>query len=186
MTLDPSLREPLVAAIPKLRAFAISLCRDRERAEDLVQGALLRACANIGSFVPGSNMDGWLYTILRNHFYSEWRRQRRASRAADSLADMEATSPQQMASVEYSDLCAALAKLDPKPREALMLVAASGFSYGEAASLCGCPVGTVKSRVNRARTELARMLSIDGPEDFEADAVFSAAVASADRVPAQA
>jgi RNA polymerase sigma-70 factor, ECF subfamily len=99
---------------------------------------------------------------------------------------MEATSPQQMASVEYSDLCAALAKLDPKPREALMLVAASGFSYGEAASLCGCPVGTVKSRVNRARTELARMLSIDGPEDFEADAVFSAAIASADRVPAQA
>jgi RNA polymerase sigma-70 factor, ECF subfamily len=70
MTLDPSLREPLVAAIPKLRAFAISLCRDRERAEDLVQGALLRACANIGSFVPGSNMDAWLYTILRNHFYS--------------------------------------------------------------------------------------------------------------------
>jgi RNA polymerase sigma-70 factor (ECF subfamily) len=185
MMLDPSIREPLVAAIPKLRAFAISLCRDRERAEDLVQGALLRACANIGSFVPGSNMDAWLCAILRNHFYSEYRRQRRASRAVDSLADMEATSPQQMPSVEYSELCSALAKLDPKPREALMLVAASGFSYGEAASLCGCPVGTVKSRVNRARSELARMLSIDGPEDFEADAVFSAAMASADRVPAQ-
>jgi RNA polymerase sigma-70 factor, ECF subfamily len=91
-----------------------------------------------------------------------------------------------LAGVEYSELCAALAKLDAKPREALMLVAASGFSYGEAASLCGCPVGTVKSRVNRARTELARMLSIDGPEDFEADAVFSAAIGSVDRVPAQA
>src|SRR6266511_88649 len=144
MMLDPSIREPLVAAIPKLRAFAISLCRDRERAEDLVQGALLRACTNIGSFVPGSNMDAWLCAILRNHFYSEYRRQRRASRAVDSRTDMEA------------------------------------------ASLCGCPVGTVKSRVNRARSELARMLSIDGPEDFEADAVFSAAIASADRVPAQA
>ena len=184
--LDPSVREPLVAAIPKLRAFVISLGRDRERAEDLVQRTLGRACDNTGSFERGSNMDAWLCAILRNHFYSEYRRQRRASRAVDSLTDMEATSPQQMPSVEYSELCAALAKLDPKPREALMLVAASGFSYGEAASLCGCPVGTVKSRVNRARSELARMLSIDGPEDFEADAVFSAAIASADRVPAQA
>jgi RNA polymerase sigma-70 factor (ECF subfamily) len=186
MTLDPSVREPLVAAIPKLRAFAISLCRDRERAEDLVQGALLRACANIGSFVPGSNMDAWLCAILRNHFYSEWRRERRAARAIENLPDTDATNPQQLAGVEYSELCAALAKLDAKPREALMLVAASGFSYGEAASLCGCPVGTVKSRVNRARSELARMLSLDGPEDFEADAVFSAAIGSVDRVPAQA
>jgi RNA polymerase sigma-70 factor, ECF subfamily len=185
MTLDPSIREPLVAAIPKLRAFAISLCRDKERAEDLVQGALLRACANIGSFVPGSNMDAWLFAILRNHFYSEWRRDRRASRAIENLGETEATNPQQLAGVEYGELCAALGKLEPKHREAFMLIAASGFSYGEAAGLCGCPVGTVKSRMNRARAELARMLSIDGPEDFEADAVFSAAMTSADRVPAQ-
>jgi RNA polymerase sigma-70 factor (ECF subfamily) len=131
-------------------------------------------------------MDGWLCAILRNHFYSEWRRERRATRAIENLPDTEAANPQQMASVEYSELCAALAKLEPKHREAFMLIAASGFSYGEAAGLCGCPVGTVKSRVNRARTELARMLSIGGPDDFEADAVFSAAIASVDRVPAQA
>jgi RNA polymerase sigma-70 factor (ECF subfamily) len=104
MMLDPSIREPLVAAIPKLRAFAISLCRDRERAEDLVQGALLRACANIGSFVPGSNMDAWLCAILRNHFYSEWRRERRATRAIENLPDTDATNQQQLAGVEYSEL----------------------------------------------------------------------------------
>jgi len=151
--LDPSVREPLVAAIPKLRAFVISLGRDRERAEDLVQRTLGRACDNTGSFERGSNMDAWLCTILRNHFYSEWKRDRRASRAINILADTEATGPQQIASVEYSELCAALARL----RDALLLVAVSGLTYGEAAGLCGCPVGTVKSRVNRARSELARL-----------------------------
>jgi RNA polymerase sigma-70 factor (ECF subfamily) len=157
MMLDPSVREPLVAAIPKLRAFAVSLGRDRERAEDLVQGALGRACDNTGSFERGSNMDAWLCTMLRNHFYSEWKRDRRASRAINILADTEATVPQQIASMEYSELCAALARLDSKQRDALLLVAVSGLTYGEAAGLCGCPVGTVKSRANRARSELARL-----------------------------
>jgi RNA polymerase sigma-70 factor, ECF subfamily len=151
MMLDPSVREPLVAAIPKLRAFVISLGRDRERAEDLVQRTLGRACDNTGSFERGSNMDAWLCTILRNHFYSEWKRDRRASRAINILADTEATGPQQIASVEYSELCAALARLDSKQRDALPLVAVSGLTCGEAAGLCGCPVGTVKSRVNQAR-----------------------------------
>jgi RNA polymerase sigma-70 factor, ECF subfamily len=183
--LDPSVREPLLGAIPKLRAFAIALCRDRDRAEDLVQGTLLRACASIDSFQPGSSMDAWLCTIMRNHFYSEWRRDRRCSRALATLSDMEAENPQQIANLEYSELCAALAKLDPKHREAVMLVGASGLSYGEAASVCGCPVGTVKSRVNRARTELARMLSMEGPEHFQADAVFSAAIGSGERAPTQ-
>ncbi len=186
MTLEPAVREPLIEAIPKLRAFAISLCRNTEEAEDLVQGTLLLACRNIGSFKPGSSMEAWLCTILRNHFYSEYRRQRRFSRAINAMGGTGATSPQQIATVEYNELCAAIAKLDPKQREALMLVGASGLSYDDAASECGCPVGTVKSRVNRARTELARMLSIDGPEYFEADAVFSAVVGSGDRVPTQA
>jgi RNA polymerase sigma-70 factor (ECF subfamily) len=104
------------------------------------------------------------------------------SRAVESLADMEATSPQQMASVEYSDLCAALAKLAPKPCEALMLVAASGFSYGEAASLCGCPVGTVKSRVNRRRNCMT--ISIDARSESVCALVGSAG--SARRAPADA
>src|SRR5262245_6703009 len=113
MMIDPSVRGPLLAAIPKLRAFAISLCRNRERAEDLVQSALLKACANIALFKPGSNMEAWLCTILRNHFYSECRRDRRFSGAIDNFAEAEAANPQQIAGVEYSELCAALAKLDP-------------------------------------------------------------------------
>ena len=175
----------MLGAIPKLRAFAIALCRDRDRAEDLVQGTLLRACTSIASFQRGSSMDAWLCTIMRNHFYSELRRDRRHSRAIAALADTEAENPQQMASLEYGELCVALTKLDPKHREAIMLVGASGLSYGEAANVCGCPVGTVKSRVNRARTELARMLSMEGPEHFQADAVFSAAIGSGERAPTQ-
>jgi RNA polymerase sigma-70 factor, ECF subfamily len=186
MTLEPAVREPMLAAIPNLRAVALALCRNREQAEDLVQGSLLLACANIASFTPGTSMNAWLCTILRNHFYSEYRRERRASRKLDGLPKTQATNPQQIASLEYRELWAALAKLDPKQREALMLVGASGLSYGEAAGLCGCPVGTIKSRVNRARNELARMLAIDGPGHFEADPVFSAVVESGNRLPMQA
>ena len=185
MMVEPAVRESLITAIPRLRASAISLCRNTEQAEDLVQGALMLACANITSFAPGTNMDAWLFTILRNHFYSECRRQRRFLRAIGGLADTEARNPPQIASVEYCEVHAALAKLDPKARQALMLVGASGLSYPEAASVCGCPVGTIKSRVSRARRELARMLSIYPRDYFEADAVFSAAIASGDRVSTQ-
>jgi RNA polymerase sigma-70 factor, ECF subfamily len=185
MTREPEVREPLLAAIPKLRAFAIALCRNRDQADDLVQGTLLRAWANIASFVPGSNMDAWLWTILRNHFYAECRRQRRSPPAMDGRAEAEAINPPQMASLEYSELRAALKTLDAKHREAVMLVAASGLTYDEAARLCGCPVGTLKSRVNRARAKLGRMLSISGPGDFEADAVFSAVVGSGVHMPMQ-
>ena len=131
-----------------MRAFALSLCRNRDEAEDLVQGALLRACAKIRLFEPGSDMDAWLCTILKNQFYSECRRRRTESRRINDLKETtEAISPPQMPALEYNELCAALARLDPKQREALMMVAASGFSYGEAASLSGCPIGTVKCRV---------------------------------------
>jgi RNA polymerase sigma-70 factor (ECF subfamily) len=180
MTLEPSVRDPLVAAIPRLRAFAISLCRNRDQADDFVQGALLQACAKISLFEPGTNMYAWLCTILRNQFYTECRRRRRPFQAIDSLAEIKAAQPEQIAYAEYNEFCAAFAKLAPKQREALMMIAASGLSYEDAAKLCGCPVGTVKSRVNRARAELARMLSIDGPGLFEEDAVFSAVIASGD------
>jgi RNA polymerase sigma-70 factor (ECF subfamily) len=182
MTLEPSVRVPLLAAIPKLRAFAISLCRNGDQAEDLVQGALLRACANISLFRPGTNMYAWLCTILRNQFYTECRRRRRPFESIDALSEIKASKPEQIAYAEYNEFCAALAKLVPKQREALMMVAASGLSYEDTAKFCGCPVGTVKSRVNRARAELARMLSIDGPELFEEDPVFNAVISSGDRV----
>jgi RNA polymerase sigma-70 factor (ECF subfamily) len=181
MTLEPSVRDPMLAAIPKLRAFAISLCRNGDQAEDLVQGTLLRACAKIRSFEPGTNMSAWLFTILRNLFYSECRRRRRELESFDAHAESEASKPEQMAHAEYNELCAALAKLPPKQREAIILIGASGLSYDEAAKRCGCPPGTIKSRVNRARTELAQLLAIKGPEDFEEDPIISAVIADGDR-----
>jgi RNA polymerase sigma-70 factor (ECF subfamily) len=175
----------MITAIPRLRGFALSLCRNREQAEDLLQGALLLACANIGSFTAGTSMQAWLFTILRHHFYSECRRQRRFSRAVESLAETGAGNPQSVAGVECYEVRAALAKLDAKASQALMLVGASGLTYHEAASVCGCPVGTMKSRVSRARKELASLLSMSPAGYFEADAVFSAAIASGDRFASQ-
>jgi RNA polymerase sigma-70 factor, ECF subfamily len=175
----------MTTAIPRLRGFALSLCRNREQAEDLLQGALLLACANIGSFAAGTSMQAWLFTIRRNHFYSECRRQRRFSRAIESLAEAGAGNSRTSVGVEYYEVRAALAKLDPRASQALMLVGASGLSYHEAANVCGCPVGTMKSRVSRARKELASMLSSSPADYFAADAIFSAAVASGERVASQ-
>jgi RNA polymerase sigma-70 factor (ECF subfamily) len=181
MTLDPPVRTAMLAATPRLRALALSLCRNRDQAEDLVQDTLLRACAKIMSFTPGTNMSAWLCTILKNQFYSECRRRRKPFEAIDDHVDRVASKPAQIAHAEYNELWAALAKLEPKQREALIMVGASGLSYHEAAKICGCPTGTVKSRVNRARAELAQLLSIEGPEDFEADRVMSAVIAGAGR-----
>jgi RNA polymerase sigma-70 factor (ECF subfamily) len=182
MMAEAASQDAMVAAMPSLRAFAISLCRNGEQAEDLVQETLLRGCANITSFTPGTNMLAWLFTILRNEFYSECRRRRRLFESIDECADSLAAKPTQVAQAAHRQLCAALAKLPPEQRAALVLIAASGLSYEEAAKMCGCPTGTVKSRVFRAREELARMLSIEGPEDFEEDPIISAAVMSGDRL----
>jgi RNA polymerase sigma-70 factor, ECF subfamily len=180
VTPEPSVHDLLLASIPKLRAFAISLCRNGDRADDLVQDALLRAYVNIASFQPGSNMFAWLCTILRNHFYTQCRRGRRRLESLDSVQDGKCVKPAQIAYVEYRDLCAALARLPPKHRQALLMVSVSGLAYDEAAKACGCPTGTIKSRVNRARSELARMLSIDGSDAFEDDPLFSAVIATGD------
>jgi RNA polymerase sigma factor (sigma-70 family) len=172
----------MLASIPKLRAFAISLCRNGDRADDLVQDALLRACANISLFEPGSNMYAWLCTILRNHFYTECRRGRRRFESLDTVAGGKGVKPEQVARAEYGELCAALARLPAKHCQALLMVVVAGLAYNEVAKLCGCPTGTIKSRVNRARGELARMLAIDGLDAFEEDPVFSAVIESGERV----
>jgi RNA polymerase sigma-70 factor (ECF subfamily) len=185
MTLEPAIRDALLAAMPKLRAFAISLCRNSDQAEDLVQETLLRACAGIHSFKPGTNMHAWLFTILRNHFYSEWRRRRRTLEPIDDHAEAIASRPTQLAQAEYGELRAALAKLRPKQREALVLIGASGLSYEEVAKRCGCPMGTIKSRVNRARADLAQLLAIEGRGDFAEDPVISAAMAGSGRAAAR-
>jgi len=170
MSLDDTIRDSMLAAVPSLRAFAISLCGNVDRADDLVQETLLRALANIHSFQPGTNMPAWLFTILRNLFRSEYRKRRREVEDADgSYAETLKTYPAQTSHMELREFAAALATLQEDQREALVLVGASGFSYEEAAEICGCAVGTIKSRVNRARIRLARLLAIEDPSDFGPD-----------------
>jgi len=170
MTLAPDVREAMLSAVPSLRAFAISLSGNVDRADDLVQETLLRAMANIETFEPGTNMSAWLFTILRNLFRSEYRKRRREVEDADgSYAESLKSHPEQHGRVEFQEFREALAKLPPDQREALLLVGASGFSYEEAAAICECAVGTIKSRVNRARTRLAELLAINGADDFGPD-----------------
>jgi RNA polymerase sigma-70 factor, ECF subfamily len=160
MTMRSSVRDAMLAAVPSLRAFAISLCGNVDRADDLVQETLLRAMANIDSFQPGTNMSAWLFTILRNLFRSEYRKRRREVEDTEgTYAESLKSYPEQHSRVEFDEFRAALAKLPPDQREALLLVGASGFSYEEAAAICDCAVGTIKSRVNRARTRLWDLLS---------------------------
>jgi RNA polymerase sigma-70 factor (ECF subfamily) len=182
MKLDPALRDQVLATVPSLRAFAISLCGNVDRADDLVQETLLRALSNINSFEPGTNMPAWLFTILRNLFRSEYRKRRREVEDADGRhADTLKSHPEQHGRLEFEEFRTALAKLPSDQREALVLVGASGFSYEEAAEICGCAVGTIKSRVNRARTRLAEYLSIDSVDDFGPDRTTRAVLAGGGR-----
>jgi RNA polymerase sigma-70 factor, ECF subfamily len=165
-----SVRISMLAAVPALRAFAISLCRNIDRADDLVQDTLLRALSNIDSFQPGTNMEAWLFVILRNVYRSEYRKRWREVEDADgSYAETLKSQPEQTSHLQFEELRAALAKLSVDQREAIILVGASGYSYEEAARICDCAVGTIKSRVNRARIRLAQLLSIESPDDFGPD-----------------
>src|SRR5947209_12070452 len=181
MSLDPSVRDAILAAVPSLRAFAISLCGNVDRADDLVQETLLRALANIDSFQPGSNMPAWLFTILRNLFRSEYRKRRREVEDADgSYAERLKSQHEQTGRVEFMEFRAALGQFPADQREALILVGASGFSYEEAAEICGCAVGTIKSRVNRARGRLGELLSIESMDDFGPDRATRAVLTGGD------
>lgn len=165
--LQPSQRDVMLAAVPSLRAFAISLSGNVDRADDLVQGTLLRAIANLNSFQPGTNMVAWLFTILHNLFRSEYRKRRREVEDVDGgYLESLTSAPGQHGYMEFKEFFAALAKLPLVQREALLLVGASGFSYDEAAAICGTPVGTIKSRTNRARALLAELLGIDRADKF--------------------
>jgi RNA polymerase sigma-70 factor (ECF subfamily) len=170
MTPVPSVQDVMLAAIPNLRAFAMSLSGNADRADDLVQETVMRAMANIGSFTPGTNMAAWLFTILRNLFRSQYRKRRREVEDPDGsyLASLK-LPPEQFGRLEFKELIEALAKLPHVQREALLLVAASGFSYDEAAAICEVAVGTIKSRVSRARQLLAELLVIDSPAKFGLD-----------------
>ena len=179
MSLDPALRTLLLGAVPSLRAFAISLSGNVDRADDLVQDTLMRALANIHRFEPGTNLNAWLFTILRNLFHSEYRKRKREVEDADgSYAARLTVHPEQGSRLDFEDFRAALANLPADQREALLLIGASGFSYEEAAQICECAVGTIKSRVNRARRRLSELMSLErdeiGPDRLTRAALFAA------------
>ena len=149
----------MLAAIPGMRAYAISLASNVDVADDLVQGAIERAWRNLDRFQPGTNMNAWLFTILRNGFYSHYRKTRHEIDDPDGVyAAQLLAAPEQEAKVDFKDFKKALARLPVDQREALILVAAQGLSYDESAELCGVAIGTIKSRVFRARARLAELL----------------------------
>lgn len=156
------LHNDMIDVIPNLRAFARSLCGNPTRADDLVQGALVRALDNLDKFETGTNLRAWLFTILRNLYYSDLRKGRREVEDVDGThAARMTTSPNQYHAMKLKDLWSALGTLSSEQREALVLIGAEGFSYEDAATVCDCAVGTIKSRVNRARARLDRLLTSD-------------------------
>jgi RNA polymerase sigma-70 factor (ECF subfamily) len=175
--LDPALRDQILAAVPSLRAFAMSLTNKPDRADDLVQDALVRAVTHIGRFDVGTNLHAWLFTILRNVFHSEYRRRKREVEDADgSYAVRLSAPPEQNARLDFEDFRKALAHIPADQREALLLVGAEGLSYEQAAQVCGIAVGTLKSRVHRARARLAQLLAAEHESEFDSDPMIKAAL----------
>ena len=170
MTASPQLTTDLISAIPKLRAFAMSLCGNLDRADDLVQETLVKAWGKLETFVEGTNLTAWLFTILRNNFYSEYRKRRREVADSDgAMVAKLATAPTQNAHMDFLDFRTALQKLPVDQREALILIGAAGLSYEEAAAVCGCAIGTMKSRVHRARSQLIDLQPSYSRTDFASD-----------------
>ncbi len=147
----------MTALLPDLRAFARFLTRDATAADDLVQDTVVRALAGLESFQPGTNLKAWLFTIQRNGFYEQIRRRKRETRMlGEQTAATEAQAPEAHRRSDLNDLQRMLWTLPPLLREALVLVGAQELSHEEAAAICGVPTGTMKARVSRARSQLAR------------------------------
>jgi RNA polymerase sigma-70 factor, ECF subfamily len=166
VVLDPDavFRKGLLDLIPFLRAFSRSLCGDRELADDMAQEALAKAWQSRNTFRAGSNLKAWLFTILRNQFYSDRRRAWRQAPWDDTAAErVPVARGEQTWAVQLSDTARALRGLPAEQREALILVGAGGFSYEDAARISNCAIGTVKSRVARARKALSAALDGHAP-----------------------
>jgi len=174
------MRTHVLEFMPALRAFARSLTRNRTEADDLVQETLLKALSNIDKFDPGTNLRAWLFTILRNTYYTEIRKRRRENDGMATLAQQDSNvGPAQEWAVTLTSLKEALELLPSDQREALVLVGAAGLSYEEAADVCGCALGTIKSRVNRARAKLLVLMGAEETSDVvEPDALSMSAARS--------
>lgn len=164
-----SWRDDVVALIPTLRAFAFSLSRNAADADDLVQETLVKAWTNRDKFAEGTNLRAWLFTILRNTFYTAVvRRKREVPDENGALAERQSSPPSQDWCMALSNLHDALSELPDEHREALVLVGGAGLTYEEAAEICGCALGTIKSRVNRARARLLKIMDADEASDVMA------------------
>jgi len=169
MTATLTWRDEVIGLIPALRAFAWSLSHNGSDADDLVQDTLIKAWTNRDKFEPGTNLRAWLFTILRNTYYTAVLRRRREVRdETGEYAGSLKTPPTQDWSIAVHSLQAALQQLPHEHREALILVGAAGLSYEEAAEICGCALGTIKSRVNRARARLLKIMDADDATDVMA------------------
>ncbi|MHA6288179.1 sigma-70 family RNA polymerase sigma factor [Maricaulis sp. CAU 1757] len=170
--------------IPHMRAFARGLTGDASAADDLAQDAMLRAWDRREQFAANTNFRAWVLTIVRNQFYSDKRRSWRQVQLDEEKAKRTLPSAMDLNGImELDDVRRALKQLSEDHREALLLVGAGGYSYQEAADICGCAVGTIKSRVNRARSTLAEIL-VNGPDDASGDDGV-AALDAADEIIAQ-
>jgi RNA polymerase sigma-70 factor, ECF subfamily len=160
---DP--RDELVDHLPSLRAFAISLTRNIAAADDLVQDTIVKAWSNFDKFETGTNLRAWLFRILRNTFFSNARKHKREVADPDGmLAGKLSVRPEHDGKLAFTEFLSAFDQLSPEHREALVLIGASGYSYGEAAEMIGVAVGTVKSRTNRARARLCELLGLEEGE----------------------
>lgn len=168
---DEDFRDELTGVLPHLRAFGRSLSGSRDLADDLVQETVLKAWAARARFQAGTSIRAWTFIILRNVFLSQMRRTRFRGEWDDAVADRVLAAPaSQDKQVELADLNRAMQQLPASQREALILVGAGGFAYEEAAEICGVAVGTIKSRVARARTALERIITDGGlPHRLSAD-----------------
>ncbi|EJF91624.1 RNA polymerase sigma factor [Bartonella tamiae] len=163
-------KRELLSILPALRAFAVSLSGKHDKADDLVQDTIMKAWAKQDSFQLGTNMKAWLFTILRNEFYSQMRKKGREVQDSDGIfTENMAIHPAQYGSLDLQDFKKALDMLPDDQKEAIILIGASGFSYEDAAEICDCAVGTIKSRVSRARNRLQEILKVDGESDYGPD-----------------
>lgn len=161
---DP--RDRLPTLLPSLRAFAIGLCRNVAQADDLVQETILKAWTNMDKFDPATNLEAWLFTILRNTYYSALRKTRREVQDSDgAYAAGMFDKPAHDGRLAYNDFQRAFDHLTPEHREVLLLIGASGYSCEEAAGMMNVAVGTVKSRASRARKRLAELMNLAEGED---------------------
>lgn len=166
MSQTASIRHDLTDLTPALRAYARSLARDPDEADDLVQETLVKALGSQHQFTPGTNLRAWLFTILRNTFFTRFQKRRREPTMPVDEMPQVATKPAQVWSYKLRVVHEAVGRLPVDQREALMLVGGAGMSYEEAAEICGCAIGTIKSRVSRARGRLIDLLQAESERDF--------------------